>query len=261
MSLPPISFASDAELRDAQFAQKLQRRKRLLLRISLPIVIIAALLALKFLSATGLTIVGNSAYDRANYSTAAARYANTQFANIVQPWKAHYNEGTAHYSAGKFFTATQQLDIALEKVPKTPEDQPRGAEECAVRVNYSLALEGTADESLAVGDAVTAERFYTEALEMLADCADSGEGGQTAEDAQDRQEESQQEAQDQQQPESGEGEDPRDADPEDGDSGEQEPEEQDPQEQELEERNQQANEFDENEEGSSGTGDGSGQNW
>lgn len=263
MSLPPISFASDVELRDAAFARKLQRRKQLLLRISLPVVIIAALLALKLLSAAGLAFVGNSSYHRANYSTAAARYANTQFVNIVQPWKAYYNEGTAHYAAGKFFTATQRLDVALEKVPKTPEDQPRGAEECAVRVNYSLALEGTADESLAVGDAVTAERYYTQALEMLADCADSGEGGQTAEDAQERQEEGQQESQDQQQPEGGEGDDPEDGDPEGGDedSGGQEPEEQDPQEQELEERNQRANEFDDNEEGTPGMGDGSGQNW
>src|SRR5699024_9974143 len=270
MSLPPITFATDTELRDAAFAEKLARRRRRLLRWSLPVVVLAALVAVKFLSAVGLNLIGTSSYDRANYSTAAARYVNTQFVNVVQPWKAYYNEGTAHYSAGKFFTSGQRLEIALDKVPKAPEGEPRGPEECAVRVNYSLALEGTADETLAVGDAEMAEQYYTQALEMLADCAESGEGGETAEDAQERQEESQQEAQEEQEERSGEGEggdpddgeDPEGGAPEEGEGAEGEsPEPEDPQQEELEERNQRANEPEGDEEGGVGVGDGSGQNW
>lgn len=272
MSLPPITFATDTELRDAAFAQKLARRRSRLLRWSLPVVILTALLALKLLSAVGLNLIGTSSYDRANYSTAAARYENTQFVNVIQPWKAFYNEGTAHYSAGKFFTAGQRFEIALEKVPKAPEDQPRGPEECAVRVNYSLALEGTADETLSVGDAEMAEQYYTQALDMLADCADSGEGGETAEDAQERQEQGQQEAQEQQDPEGqepdgGTGGDPDSGDPDSPDTGEPDspdetPDPEDPQQQELEERNQRANEEDGgNDEEGPGVGDGSGENW
>ena len=268
MSLPPITFATDTELRDAAFAERLARRRRLLMRWSLPVVILAAVVSLKFLSAVGLNLIGTHSYERANYSTAADRYVNTQFANVVQPWKAYFNEGTAHYSAGKFFTAGGRFEIALEDVPKAPEGEPRGPEECAVRVNYSLALEGTADETLAVGDAVMAEEYYTRALEMLADGADSGEGGETAEDAQDRQEQGQQEAQDQQEERSGDGDpeesgpdegDPEEGDPENGDG--EETEEEDPQQQELEERNQRANEFDDEDEERAGVGDGSGQNW
>lgn len=274
MSLPPITFATDTELRDAAFAEKLARRRTRLLRWSLPVVILAALVALKLLSAVGLNLIGTASYDRANYATAAARYENTQFVNVVQPWKAYYNEGTAHYSAGKFFTAGQRLEIALEKVPKNPEDQPRGPEECAVRVNFSLALEGTADETLSVGDAEMAEEYYTQALDMLADCADSGEGGDTAEDAQERQEQGQQEAQDEQdpqgqEPDGGTGEDPDSGEPDSPDSGEPEqPEETqdpaDPQQEELEDRNQRANEEDGeggDEEEGAGAGDGSGENW
>lgn len=271
MSLPPITFASDTELRDAAFAEKLARRRRRLLRWSLPVVVLAALLALKLLSAAGLNLIGTHSFERANYSTAAARYVNTQFLNIVQPWKAYFNEGTADYSAGKFFTAGQRLEIALEKVPKTPEEQPRGPRECAVRVNYSLALEGTADETSAVGDAAMAEQYYTEALDMLADCADSGEGGETAEEAEERQEQSRQDSQDQQEG-SDEGADSENGEPE-GDPEESEEEEdsdggevddpaqpEDPQQQELEERNQRANEPEGGDE-AGGIGDGSGQNW
>lgn len=275
MSLPPISFATDTELRDAAFAQKLATRRKRLLRWSLPVVILAALISLKFLTAVGLNLIGTSSYDRANFSTAAARYVNTQFLNVVQPWKAYFNEGTAHYSAGKFFTAGQRLEIALEKVPKTPEGEPRGPEECVVRVNYSLALEGTADETLAVGDAVMAEQYYSQALEMLADCADSGAGGETAEEAQERQEQSREQAEQEAQ-QQGEGEsDDDEGEPHTGEDGGEEPEsgtedeggqdeggqEQDPQQQELEERNQRANEFEDGEQGSPGIGDGSGQNW
>ncbi len=273
MTLPPITFATDIELRDAAFAEKLARRRKLLLRWSLPVVILAALVSVKLLSAVGLNLIGTQSYDRANYATAADRYVNTQFVNVVQPWKAHFNEGTAHYSAGQFFTAGQSLEIALEKVPKAPEGEPRGGPECAVRVNYSLALEGTADETLAVGDAAMAEGYYTQALEMLADCAESGEGGETAEEAQDRQEQSRQESQDQQQ-ERSEGGDPGERDESEGDEpeggesegdepegGQEEPPEADPQQQELEERNQRANEGEGEDEGEVGVGDGSGQNW
>lgn len=273
MSLPPITFATDTELRDAAFAQRLATRRRRLLRWSLPVVILAGLISLKFLTAVGLNLIGTSSYDRANFSTAAARYVNTQFLNVVQPWKAYFNEGTAHYSAGKFFTAGQRLEIALEEVPKTPEGEPRGPEECAVRVNYSLALEGTADETLAVGDAVMAEQYYAQALEMLADCADSGTGGETAEDAQERQEQSREQAEQEAQEQQGGGEpddgevDPETGDPQDGgedpESGAEEQPEggEDPQQQELEERNRRANEFEDGEQGGPGIGDGSGQNW
>lgn len=279
MSLPPITFATDIELRDAEFAQKLARRRRRLLRWSLPVVILAALVSLKFLTAVGLNLIGTQSYDRANFSTATARYVNTQFLNVVEPWKAFYNEGTAHYSAGKFFTATQRFEIALDKVRKAPEGEPRGAEECMVRVNYSLALEGTAAETFAVGDAAMAEHYYTLALDMLADCASSGEGGETAEDAQERQEQGQQDSRDQQEGEQGSGDDdpdggdpdsgdPDSGDPDSGDpesgepeDGEESPEPVDPQQQELEERNQRANEGEGGEEEGSGIGDGSGQNW
>lgn len=267
MSLPPISFATDIELRDQRFAEKLQRRRKLLLRWSLPVVLLAALVSLKFLTATGLNLIGTSAYDRANYATAADRYVNTQAANVVEPWKAFYNEGTAHYSAGKFFTASERFAEALDRVPKAEEGAPREPEECLVRVNYSLSLEGMAAESLTVGDIDASQGLYEEALEMLADCASSGNGGDTAEDAQERQEQGQDDAEQQAEERDSENDpdgDPEDGDPEKGDpeTGEDPEDEVDPQQEELEERNQRANEgeFDEDSP-NEGTGDGSGQNW
>src|SRR5690625_1845438 len=268
-------FTTETQRRDERFAQKLARRRRLLLRWSIPVVILAALVALKLLTAVGLNLIGTASYDRSNFSTAIDRYRNTQVVNVVQPWKAFYNEGTAQYSAGKFFTATKRFDIALEEVPKTPPDQPRGEDECMVRVNYSLALEGSADEALAVGNAEEAEALYTQALDMLDDCADSGQGGEVADEAQQRQEESLQDSQDQQEDQDDDpdddsypddDQDPTDEDPDTEGGADTSPEDDDtredvdPKEQELEERNQQANQPDsENEFG--GTGDGSGESW
>lgn len=275
MTPPEMVFTTETQRRDARFANKLARRRRLLLRWSIPVVVLAALVALKLLTAVGLNLIGTASYDRSNFTTAIDRYRNTQVVNVVQPWKAFYNEGTAQYSAGKFFTATKRFDIALDKVPKTPADQPRGEDECMVRVNYSLALEGSADEALAVGNAEEAEAFYTQALEMLDDCADSGQSGEVGEQAQQRQEEGLQDAQDQQEDQDDPGDDsdpdddpdPTDGDPDpgtgDADGSAQDDdtrEDVDPKEQELEERNQRANQPDSESE-FGGTGDGSGENW
>ncbi|HLS01485.1 MAG TPA: hypothetical protein VK054_05815 [Beutenbergiaceae bacterium] len=259
-----LPFLTETQRRDAQYANTLARRRQRLLRFSLPVVIVAAIVALVLLVLVGLNLVGNSSYNRANYDTAINRYRNTQTIPWVEPWKAYFNEGTAQYASGKFYTATQRLAIALDKVPKAPDGEPRDPQECMVRVNYSLALEGTGDEARAVGNPAEAEEYYTQALDMLDDCADSGAGGDTADDAQQRQEESQEEAQDQQESEpeedpegTGDQEEPESPDDNDPTTS---PDDADPKEEELEERNRQANE-DEFAQEEGGVGDGSGENW
>ena len=271
MSLPPITFATDTELRDAAFAEKLARRRTRLLRWSLPVVILAALVALKLLSAVGLNLIGTASYDRANYPpprrgtrTPSSSTSSSRGRRITTRGRPTTRREVLHCG--------QRLEIALEKVPKNPEDQPRGPEECAVRVNYSSPWKAPRMRPCPSATRKWRE-YYTQALDMLADCADSGEGGDTAEDAQERQEQGQQEAQDEQdpqgqEPDGGTGEDPDSGEPDSPDSGDPEqPEEtqepEDPQQEELEDRNQRANEEDGegDEEERAGVGDGSGENW
>ena len=259
-------------------------------------VLLAFLAALKLLTAVLINTAGISAYNNENHNTAATRFGHLEFFNVVEPWKPYFNAGTAVYSAGDFFGATVPLGMALDLVPKAPEEEPRGELECAVRTNYSLSLEGLGDEALMAEDPGTALDYYEQAQEMLADCADDGGGGgEEAQEADERQQESQEQAEEQQEqqeqeqnggqgdqeqeaPDGGEDEeptetetdngengDPTETETDDGDNGdptETETEEPgDPREEELEERNRQAQQDREEQEQQDGGGDGSGQNW
>jgi len=298
---PPGEFKTTEEIRDAKYADELRRKRKLLLLWSLPVMIIAFLAGLKLLSAVALNMAGASAYEHANHNTAADRFESLEFFNVVEPWKAHFNQGTAIYAGGDFWEATQQLEVALDLVPKSPQGEPPGKEECDVRTNYSLALEGLGDEAMAASDPAMGATRYAEAQEMLSNCGESGgNGGEEAQEAEERQEQSQSDADQQQEEqeqqgedgeegesespsdgESGESESPSDGEsgesesPSDGESGESESpsegesgdqsasptESTDPQQEELESRNEDAQQSADAEEQASGGGNGSGQNW
>lgn len=290
---PPGEFRTTEEIRDANFAAELRRKRRRLLLWSLPVMVIAFLAAAKLLSAVAFNMTGSAAYGSANYNTAADRFSSLEFFNVVEPWKAHFNKGTAIYAGGEFFAATGPLGVALDLVPKSPDGEPRGEEECAVRTNYSLALEGLGDENLAAGNPAMALDYYDQAQDMLADCGEAGgSGGEEAQEAEERQQESQQDAQEQQEQQEQENDGQGDGqDGEDGEDGQETPtdggdgqdgqetptdgeatddptddgtggESMDPQQEELESRNREARESADAEEQASGGGSGgSGQNW
>lgn len=293
---PPGEFKTTEEIRDAQFADELRRKRKRLLLWSAPLMLIAFLAALKLLSAVALNMAGASAYDNASYNTAEDRFASLEVFNVVEPWKAHFNQGTAIYASGQFWQATEQLKVALDLVPKSPQGEPPGSEECDVRTNYSLALEGLGDEAMAASDPAMGADYYRQAQEMLSNCGESGgNGGEEAQEAEERQEQSQSDAEEQQeQQQGGEGEEPTDGptdgesetptdgessggeseSPSDGESngeGESETpsesgsggedESTDPKQEELQSRNDDAQQSADAEDQASGGGDGSGQNW
>lgn len=222
---PPGEFRTTQEIRDAKFAAKLARRRKLMLLWSAPLVLIAFLAALKLLSAVVLNMAGTSAYEKQNYVTATDRFESLSFFNVIEPWKAPFNEGTAVYATGDFFTAKEDLDVALGLVPTAPEGEPRGEEECMVRTNYSLALEGLGDEAMIAADFPMADDYFAQAQEMLADCGESGgNGGEEAEEAEERQQQSQEESEQQQEQQQegeqeGENEGEESESPSEGESG------------------------------------------
>lgn len=298
---PPGEFRTTEEIRDARFADDLRRKRRLLLLWSLPVMLIAFLAALKLLSAIALNMAGTSAYEHANHNTAAERFESLEFFNVVEPWKAYFNQGTAIYAGGEFFEAKEQLEVALDLVPKGEPGAPPGKEECDVRTNLSLSLEGLGDEAMAAGDPAMGANYFTQAQTALSNCGESGgNGGEEAQEAEERQEQSQSDAEQQQEEqqqqgedgEEGESESPSDGEsqsPEDGESsgessspsdGESSGDESespsedqsgdqsasptestDPQQEELESRNEDAQQSADADEQASGGGNGSGQNW
>jgi len=294
---PPGEFKTTVEIRDAKYAADLRRKRKRLLLWSAPLMLIALLVALKLLSAVALNMAGTSAYQHANHNTAADRFASLEFFNVVEPWKAHFNQGTAIYAGGDFFGAKEELVVALDLVPRSPQGEPPGKEECDVRTNLSLAYEGMGDEAMAAGDPAMGANYYDQAQTALSNCGESGgSGGEQAQEAEERQEQSQSDAQQQQEeqqegqegesesPSEGESQSPSDGEssgqsespsdgessgdasesPSEGESGDQSAsptESSDPQQEELESRNDDAQQSAEADEQASGGGNGSGQNW
>jgi hypothetical protein len=299
---PPGEFKTTEEIRDAKYAADLRRKRKRLLLWSAPLMLVALLAALKLLSAVAVNMAGTSAYENANHNTAADRFALLgDFFNVVEPWKAHFNEGTAIYAGGDFFGAKEELVVALDLVPRSPQGEPPGKEECDVRTNLSLSYEGMGDEAMAAGDPAMGANYYDQAQTALSNCGESGgSGGEEAQEAEERQEQSQSDAEQQQEEQqvgqegesespsegesegesqspsdgesSGQSESPSDGEssggesesPSEGESGEESAsptESSDPQQEELESRNDEAQQSADAEEQASGGGNGSGQNW
>ncbi len=197
---PPGEFKTTEEIRDAKYADELAAKRKRLLLWSAPLMLIALVVAIKLLSAVAVNMAGQSAYQNANHQTAADRFGLlADYANVIEPWKAHFNEGTAIYAGGDFFNASTNLEVALDLVPKAPQGEPPGPEECDVRTNLSLAYEGLGDEAMLASDFAMATNYYDQAQETLSNCGESGgSGGEEAQEAEERQEQSQSDAQEQQ---------------------------------------------------------------
>ncbi|WP_148059557.1 hypothetical protein [Salana multivorans] len=232
-------FASIEAAREAKAIADARARRSRLLRWSAPVVAILALAAVFLFAICIVVLVGERSYAAQSYTSAAGQFGVVRSVNAVETWKPHYNVGTAEYSSGRFFAATQDLGVALTLVPKAPEGEPPGRDECLVRINLSLSYEGLGDEAARATDAAMAISYYQQALDTVAGCGSGGGGGgseqeqEAADQAEERQEEKQSEQQQEQQGGEGdsdgqggqepdEGEQGGEGDQQDGDTGEDE---------------------------------------
>ena len=171
------------------------RRRKLLVR-SWPVVTVLLLAAVYLLTITSAVIVGERSFASHNYTSATKQFAWLQNVNALQTWKPYYNTGTARYAGGGFFPASQDLEKALELVPKGTEEE-RGGDECLVAMNLSLTYEGLGDQSARASDPAMALDYYARALEQLEGCARGSGGGEgqesEAQESQDRKEDKQSE--------------------------------------------------------------------
>lgn len=138
---------------------RLRRRRRLLLG-SAPVLLAAAVLAVKLLS---LPIAAGQAADAFADGNAAGTVKAGQAMgtlNMVERYKAHFALGDGHVLQGEFEKAREEFATALELAPFD--------ESCRVRVNLVLSLEklGTAKEQ--GGDTASALDFYTQGSELVA---------------------------------------------------------------------------------------------
>lgn len=282
----PGTFATIEQAQEAKAVAEASARRRRLLLWSAPVVAIVGLIALYLLTITLLVVLGERSYASQSYPSAVRQFSMVQSVNVVESWKPYYNSGTARYSSGAFFTASQELTEALERVPRSEEGEPRGVYECMVAINLSLSYEGMGDEAARAADTAMALSYYEQALAVAEGCGSGGGGGdseqeqeqesqadeneQRQQDKQDEQEqEQQQQQQEQQQGGGSEGEEESQGggegeDESEGGEGGQDPSEQpttSEQQQELEQRNQDAQDQAEQEREESEGGSGGGQGW
>lgn len=92
-------------------------------------------------------------------------------------WRAPYNVGTGALMREDYDTAATYLHAAYARVPVTANrkyEAMRQSPECAVRINFSLALEGQGDQQT---DSTEAQRLYRYAAQISAPCTSDGLGG------------------------------------------------------------------------------------
>lgn len=157
----------DPKLLDQEGIRKRRRKKLLLLALAPEIVLVL----------TGLFFLRPSISDliyRINYDNRNAFAVNVaqmqQAANILEPYIAYYNAGTAMIRDGRVEKAEEELRESLDKNP--PKEKI-----CRVRINLSYSIEMQADKALMNGDYESALMLLSKAEGVLyADnCAERNE--------------------------------------------------------------------------------------
>lgn len=134
-------------------------RRRLLLLLATPVLVLAVAFGAKVLSMYAFAYAAAAAYVDGDYTgtVQAARWLDPF--NVFEPYKAPYNRGVGLAAAGDLDPARAAFEEALPLAP--------GLEQCAVRVNLAIVIERMGDAAQADDDRPTAVAFWEEALAVM----------------------------------------------------------------------------------------------
>ena len=151
---------------DALRARRL-RRRALMLLLPVPLLVAALVLGLKLAFLPVTASYASDRYEARDYTEAATSFGLHKTMNVVDPWKAWFNTGTASHRAGDDSSAITDLhrayDLAEDEEPLV---------RCQVQVNLSIAYETSGDFEKTTGDDYLAQK---EALEGALAARDAGE--------------------------------------------------------------------------------------
>ncbi|NLF06163.1 MAG: hypothetical protein GX593_14355 [Actinomycetales bacterium] len=121
------------------------RRRRLLFWLSLVPAIFVLSYGIHFARLNATFARAEAHYAAGEYWDAYETFSEMQSPNIAEPWKAHFNTGTAAYREDLLFLAEVNLDKSLRLVPEE--------HRCDVQTNRSLVLEAQGDALVASAEA------------------------------------------------------------------------------------------------------------
>jgi len=153
------------DLTKLDFESRRKEKRRRLLLISLPGVLLLLFAGIGLIVPTILTNVSAGEFTKGNYSAAASNLAPLRFLNVIEPYKAHYNYGTALSGEGKFDEAMNELEAAIAYT----NDQKVI---CVITYNLVLTMEGAGDQKLKTADLTSAITLYARAINRIKDNAD-----------------------------------------------------------------------------------------
>lgn len=139
---------------------RLRRRKRMLI-IMTPLAILALIIALKLLSLSVCTTQALRAAEQQHYDQALQWLMPLTIANVIEPYKVHYNRGIIYYEQQSYAQSEQAFWHALEL--------HNGDSECDIRINLALSIEKQADAYQQKNDLDNAVVKYDEVKAVLLD--------------------------------------------------------------------------------------------
>jgi len=152
------------------------RRVRLIVFVILsPLILLLALLAVRFVSMPITQATHLSAYQGADYPAAIERLEPVETLNWFEPYLPHLSEGTSLLQQGQDAAAEAELRSALEEWEAHSDLNSPLHAQCKILNNLAISIERQAD--LLEDPQQRADRLF-EAEELLAPCAGGGGGGE-----------------------------------------------------------------------------------
>ncbi|MGJ3508460.1 tetratricopeptide repeat protein [Enemella sp. A6] len=135
-----------------------------------PVMLLLMIFAIKSLSMVGVNSAGMRAYEKANFGSSRTSFAQLGFLNILEPWIATYNRGTAEYQLRDYDAARESFTKALDQAPKKYD--------CRVRLNLAASIEGQADVLAGQQQHAKAAERYEEGVRIQSEgeCGEPPEG-------------------------------------------------------------------------------------
>lgn len=143
---------------------KLRLRRKLLLG-SAPLLLLLLLLAAKTLSVGIASAQLESAFAKGDAAGVHAAAGVLKVANVIEPYKAWFNDGDGYLLSGDFESAKPEFEQALALASST--------ESCRVRVNLVLTVEKLGDAKRAAGEQSAAQALYDQGISVI-DAAPQG---------------------------------------------------------------------------------------